>query len=545
MWVFNNSGYFRRLWRVFELNVFLRRQGVDPSVQVMPVVVPSLILLHTVRWFVFYSLFEILWETWTQTLSRAVRFGETWWWLVIFVPIVWDAICHAKGWDFDAFVVSGVVQIWANKTWGWRGDWAVCNHSGHRDILCPCILHGFYSTITCWWTVSCIPQITPFATSEVPGKRRLGTGSCCCRRFPFIGWSAWKGWLSYDFRQVYWKPHLDRRLQSMYLCHFEMCSGSISTMQSATVAPSTIYIPRQENTSLAIVNWFARPSHKPMETEVILEKKRSKHSTAQSETNLQTEYWLPGVANKAAKLRWRFKNRQGTLGRLCVIICQARWGGVFFERSDKRSEHFRKLWYNNSKFLLHYVDVVCCCFQTEQTKSILNNVIICLIRTPWLRLCPLRLYVNVVFSVPISFLTPRISGISGKMPEAPSTAEAMLVVVNELLFLGREFPSAIVLPLGLRIWKHKKHERYPNLRKSCQGLGLVFQTVCFWLFQLWPFGFFSFTPAILLVVLPISTSTARSLKARQAMQEPFLHLFLSKRWKLQVLEDPMVQVSSF
>ena len=76
---------------------------------------------------------------------------------------------------------------------------------------------------------------------------------------------------------------------------------------------------------------------------MILEKKRSKHSTAQSETNLQTEYWLPGVANKAAKSRWRFKNRQGTLGRLCVIICQARWGGVFFERSDKRSEHFRKL----------------------------------------------------------------------------------------------------------------------------------------------------------------------------------------------------------
>lgn len=351
MWVFNNSGYFRRLWCVFELNVFLRRQGVDQSVQVMPVVVPSLILLHTVWWFVFYSLFEILWETWTQTLSRAVRFGETWWWLVIFVPIVWDAICHAKGWDFDAFVVSGVVQIWAN----------VCNHSGHRDILCPCILHGFYSTITCWWTVSCIPQITPFATSEVPGKRRLGTGSC--RRFPFIGWSALKR------VTVLWFP------------------PSILKTTPRSQASKHVFVPlwdvlrfdiHHAECSCCSFNHLHPETgeHIPCDRELICEtvtqaygnrgdsgEERLKAFNSTVRNKLANRI-LASWGSKAAKLRWRFKNRKGTLGSSCVIICQARWGGVFFARFDKRSEHFRKLWYNNSKFLLQYVDVVCCCFQT-------------------------------------------------------------------------------------------------------------------------------------------------------------------------------------
>lgn len=196
---------------------------------------------------------------------------------------------------------------------------------------------------------------------------------------------------------------------------------------------------------------------------------------------------------------------------------------------------------------------------SSAVASKLNNVIMCLIRLdPVTEVMPLRLYVNVVFSVPISFLAPRISGISGKMPEAPSTAEAMLVVVNELLFWAASFPVLLFYLWGcMRIWKHKKHERYPNLRKSCQGLGLVLQTVCFWLFQLWPFGFFSFTPAILLVVLPISTSTALPLyllkKAEITVQseEPestasdagtISPSFPLQEMEASTLEDPMVEV---
>ena len=149
---------------------------------------------------------------------------------------------------------------------------------------------------------------------------------------------------------------------------------------------------------------------------------------------------------------------------------------------------------------------------------------------------PLRLYVNMVFSVPISFLAPRISGMSRKMPEAPSTAEAMLVVVNELLFWAASFPVLLFYLWGcMRIWKHKKHERYPNLRKSCQGLGLVLQTVCFWLFQLWPFDFFSFTPAEIAVQSEEPESTASDAGTISPS-------FPLQEMEASTLEDPMVEV---
>ena len=145
---------------------------------------------------------------------------------------------------------------------------------------------------------------------------------------------------------------------------------------------------------------------------------------------------------------------------------------------------------------------------------------------------PLRLYVNMVFSVPISFLAPRIAGMSQRMPESPSTGEAMLVVVNELLFWAASFPVLLFYLWGcMRIWKHKKQERCRILGKSCQGVVLVLQTVVFWLFQLWPFGFFSFTPAILVAVVPISTSTT-------------LVLYLLKKAEITVQSDDPESIAS-
>ena len=128
--------------------------------------------------------------------------------------------------------------------------------------------------------------------------------------------------------------------------------------------------------------------------------------------------------------------------------------------------------------LLQYCAVFYCRFFVN--KTILNNVIICLVR-PLTEVMPLRLCVNMVFSVPISFLAPRIAGMSQRMPESPSTGEAMLVVVNELLFWAASFPVLLFYLWGcVRIWKQ---ERCRILRKSCQGLVLVLQTVVFWLFQ--------------------------------------------------------------
>jgi len=352
-----SEGYFRRLWCVFELNVFLRRQGVDQSVEVMPVVVPSLILLHTVWWFVIYSLFEILWETWTQTLSRAVRFGVT----VIFFVL--------------AFSVVFTLQS------------------------------------------------------------RVGE------------------------QLVAYLKSLPSQLQKFDIHHAECSCCSFNHLHPKT------------------------GEHIPCDRELI-----------------------------------------------CETVTQA-----YGNRGDSEEERLKA-------------------FNSTVRNKLANRIL-----ASWgSKVMPLRLYVNMVFSVPISFLAPRISGMSRRMPEAPSTAEAMLVVVNELLFWAASFPVLLFYLWGcMRIWKHKKHESYPILRKSCQGLGLVLQTFFCWLFQLWPFGFFSFTPAILVVVLPISTSTALALyllkKAEITVQseEPestasdvgtISPSFPLQEMEASTLEDPMVEV---
>eukprot|EP00435_Cladocopium_sp_Y103_P031545 s1082_g8.t1 len=131
------------------------------------------------------------------------------------------------------------------------------------------------------------------------------------------------------------------------------------------------------------------------------------------------------------------------------------------------------------------------------------------------KVVPLRLYIYMVFSMQTSLLTKRIVSMADRMPQSPSAMKVTIVVGQDILHWMITFPVLLLfLWCSMRIWKSSgkfKHPTCPILWTFSQGLLLVLSCLVMWLFQSWPFYFFSGTPVVLGAVLPISISFAVAL----------------------------------